>query len=270
MLIAQISDPHVVESGELFNGRIDSAAALATALDEIDRLRVRPTVILATGDLVNDGTGEQYAELARVVGSSSIPILPIPGNHDDRRLLRRTFAGVVPDGADSTPIDYCVDEHPIRLIGLDTTVPGEAGGRLDPEQLEWLDHRLAEQPDRPTIVFQHHPPIATGIAWMDVMGLADPDDEERIIARHPHVAAVLAGHIHRPISAPFGGTIAVCAPSTAAQLEASFDDHAYHYTDEPGAILLHRHVAGRLVSHLLPIPPPATWRPPWAETPRHR
>jgi Icc protein len=264
MLFAQLTDPHIVERGRLFNGRIDSAERLVEALVTLESFEPRPEVILATGDLVNDGTSEQYDHLAEILERSTIPIYPVPGNHDDRQLLRSLFSSVLPDGRPTDPIDYVIEDHRLRLIGLDTTVPGEPGGNLTAQQLSWLDDRLAEQPIRPTVIFQHHPPFATGIGWMDEMGLDNTDDEAAVIERHPQVVAVLAGHIHRPISTGFAKTLAICAPSTAAQLAPALDGGWAEYSDEPGAVLVHRYAGMGLVAHFLPVPPPRRWTPSWA------
>jgi len=268
MVFAQFTDPHIVAPGQLFNDRIDSAARLSEALMALDSFRPRPEVILATGDLVNDGTADQYAHLAELLRSTDIAIFPIPGNHDDRQLLRSLFPDVLPDGRPTDPIDYVVEQHQIRFIGLDTTVPGQPGGHLTEAQLGWLDDRLAEQVERPTVIFQHHPPIETGIVWMDKMGLDNAHAEAEVVSGYQQVIGVLAGHIHRPISGGFASTLAICAPSTAAQLAPALDGSWAEYSDEPGAVLIHRVTDAGLATHHLPIPPPGRWTPAWARSNR--
>lgn len=268
MLIAQITDCHVVERGELLVDRVDTGAALRAALDHIVSMRPRPDVIVATGDLVNDGRAEQYDHLAEILrdhlADTAIPVYAVPGNHDDRAQLQRCFPAVQPADPDG-PLDHVVDDHPVRLVGLDTTVPGEQGGRVTAAQMAWLETVLASGPDRPTLVYQHHPPFASGITWMDAAGLDDAMLEHAVLARHDNVLAVVCGHVHRPMSAPFGRTVASCWPSTGTQIALALGGTSYQYADEPAGVAIHRwHPDDGFVSHLSLVGPTATWLPPWA------
>jgi 3',5'-cyclic-AMP phosphodiesterase len=265
MLIAQITDCHVVEPGELLADRIDTAASLRAALAHIESFRPRPDAIIATGDLVNDGRRAQYDHLAEILRTcTTLPIHAVPGNHDHRGALRSVFPSL-PAGGDDDPLDHVVDQYPVRLVGLDTTVPGSHGGALSGDQLAWLDQVLGDAPDRPTLVFQHHPPFETGIAWMDEVGMADPHREAEVIARHSNVLLVTAGHVHRPVTTAFGGTVASCWPSTGAQVALALDDDPFGYVDEPPAVVFHRWNDGHgLTSHLSAVGSAPPWRPGWA------
>jgi len=128
-----------------------------------------------------------------------MPVLVIPGNHDDRANLVRAFDDHAYLPRDGGFLQYTVDDWPVRLVALDTVVPGESGGRLCADRLAWLDARLGEAPGGPTLVFMHHPPFATGIVAMDAMGLEDPAALATVLRRHPHVEGITCGHIHRTI-----------------------------------------------------------------------
>ncbi len=278
MLLAQITDCHVVAAGELLAGRIDSAGALRAAIDHLHALSPRPDLVLATGDLVNDARIEEYDQLEHVLTALEIPLLAIAGNHDDRGEVRRRF--VIPAGiADHEHpglgdtlcyvVDHTVGDVEVRLVGVDTTVPGAPGGTIGDAQLAWLDERLSEQPDRPTIVFQHHPPFHTGIQWMDDVGLTDAAAEAAVIRQHPHVMAVVCGHVHRPITSAFAGTVASCWPSTASQVELALDGSRYAFVDEAPAVALHLVTSGgptgtTTASHLSVVGRPTRWFPDWA------
>jgi 3',5'-cyclic-AMP phosphodiesterase len=265
MLIAQITDCHVVEHGELLADRVDTAGALNTAIDHLHAMSPRPDVVLATGDLVNDGRPAQYQQLASILARLEIPVHVVPGNHDDRDELRGRFPDL-PDGqASEGRLDHVIDGYPVRLVGLDTTVPGEHGGRISAAQMSWLDQVLSADPDRPTLVFQHHPPFVTGIDWMDEVGLSGRELEAATIARHPNVLGVVCGHVHRPITAAFGGTVASCWPSTGAQVALALDGGRYRYVDDAAAVAVHRwHPVDGFVSHLSPVTSSETWLPAWA------
>lgn len=251
MLVAQITDFHVATEGSPFDVRFGTGAALARAVAHLGRLDPAPDAIVCTGDLVDGGPPDEYARLRRLLAPLSAPVYVLPGNHDHRDHLRAAFAdrGYLPaDGF----LHYVVDLGPLRLVALDTLVPGAPGGRLCAERLAWLDARLCEAPDRPTLVVQHHPPFATGIAAMDELGLDGAADERAVLARHPQVERVLCGHLHRAITTRIGSTLASTCPSTTHQVALDLRlPGALALVPEPPACQLHtwRPDLG-LVSHL--------------------
>lgn len=214
-LCVHLSDCHIVEPGRKAAGAVDTAPYLAAAVEHVNRLDPRPDVVLVSGDLVNDGTADQYAHLAELLGPIDAPLRLMPGNHDHRDRLRAAFPDHTYLGSGPT-IDYVV-EGPVRLIALDTLVPGVAAGRLTRRQLTWLDATLAEAPAVPTLVALHHPPFLTGIGHMDAMALDSGPAAglAEVVARHPQVERVVSGHLHRAISRRFGGTVAATVPSVA-------------------------------------------------------
>lgn len=266
MLFAQITDCHVVEQGGCMADRFDSAASLARTVAELNALPVRPDLVVATGDLVNDARPQQYDRFQEIVADLRAPLLPLPGNHDDRTELRRRFAGLLPPGGPDDPIDHVVDVGPVRLVLLDTQIPGSVGGRLTAGQLDWLDGVLAEAPERPTVVFQHHPPFVTGIDFMDHDGFDGAAAYESVIGRHPQVELVSCGHLHRTIHHRFGGAVAATWPSTCAQLDLTLGASAVAYTDEPPSFALHVWSPGvGFRSHLRPVGDFTRWVPTWAQ-----
>jgi Icc protein len=250
VLLAQISDFHIGVPGGDMDRRFDSATQLERAVQHLCRMEPRPDVVLCTGDLVNDGQPEEYARLAELLKPLPMPWYAIPGNHDDREQLRAAFAhlGYLPSQGF---LCYAVDAGPLRLIGLDTNIPGAPGGKLCGERRVWLAARLAEAPERPTVVFMHHPPFRTGIHPADAMGLEGADTLAEVIRRHPQVEAVLCGHLHRPIVKRFAGTVASTCPSTMHQVELDLSTPGrLALLPEPTACQLHLWTAGAgLVSH---------------------
>jgi 3',5'-cyclic-AMP phosphodiesterase len=268
MIIAQITDCHISSPGALIGGRIDTTATLEAVVDHLNNFKPKPDVVLATGDLVNTGHESEYQRLGHVLAKLQIPVLPVPGNHDDRTLLRSLFKTVVPAGSPEEPIDYVVDDLPVRLIGLDTSIPGQGGGHLQDHQLQWLDQTLSDGPDRPTIIFQHHPPFITGIDWMDNEAFIGSDKLAAVLTKHRQVEAVVCGHLHRPIHRRFGGTIASCWPSTGAQLALALNGDTSLLTPENPACAIHRwNETTGLTSHLSQVGP-QPWRPDtWTQYP---
>jgi len=250
MLIAQISDLHFLPRGTLAFGRVDVAGCLERSLDHLNALRPRPDAVLITGDLTNDGDAAVWAELMAMLGRLEAPLYPLPGNHDDREQMRAACArlGLFPHEG---PLCFAADLGPLRLIGLDSLVPGDPAGRLGPEQLAWLDARLGEASGTPTLVALHHPPFATGIDHMDAMMLEDGPALAEVIGRHPQVARVLCGHVHRSVQCAFAGTLGQIAPGTAHAVRLALAGEPSRWVMEPPGVLLHEwRDGGGLVSHL--------------------
>jgi 3',5'-cyclic-AMP phosphodiesterase len=255
MLIAQLSDPHVTVPGVLCKGFIATTAALRRAVAHLLALSPRPDVALLTGDLVDSVEPAGYQTLRETLAPLPMPLYAIPGNHDDRGLLREAFA---PDGylpADGTFLHYTVERYPLRLIGLDTHRLGEVGGELCAERLAWLAARLEEAPQRPTLIFMHHPPFPTGLL-LDRYGFPGSAELGALIERHPQVLRIVAGHFHRPIQALWHGVQASTCPATAHQLGLDLQPDLPRPTVvmEPPALQLHLWSAETgVVTHTSPI-----------------
>ena len=271
MIIAQLSDPHIVAPGALLYGRVDTADFLKRAVAEVNGLDPRPDVVVLTGDLVDKGSADEYDHLRRLLAPLTMPVFVIPGNHDARDPLRATFGGdgyLPPEGF----LQYAIDDYPVRLVALDTLIPGQGGGMLCAERLAWLDRMLASAPGHPTVVVMHHPPFATGIERMDKAGLQGSEALAAVIARHPHVERVLCGHLHRAIDRRFAGTVAGTAPSTAHQIRLDLrpGSASLRFMFEPPGYQLHLWRDGGLVTHTAVI---GDWTGPYplrAETTEER
>lgn len=239
-LACQISDLHIKRPGELSYRVVDCAAMLERGVEEILRLPQRPDVVLITGDLVDSGDASEYAHLRKLLAPLPMPFYLIPGNHDERGALRAAFSGHAYLRQWDRFIQYVIDGWPLRIVALDTVIPGEAGGRLCAERLEWLDRTLALETGRPTLVIMHHPPFPTLIAHMDSIGLEGSEALAEIIGRHPQVERVLCGHLHRPIEFRFAGTLASTCPSPAHQVALNLaPDAASAFKMEPPGFQLH-------------------------------
>ena len=249
MLLAQLSDPHVVVPGALLLGGIDTTAFLRAAVAHVAALDPEPDLVLITGDLVNDGQLEQYHHLRDLLAPLSAPVHLLPGNHDHVPTLRGAFPQEVPGRGGRAD---GVLEGELCVVCLDSSRFPAAGGDLDPDQLTWLDGVLGGA-STPTVVAVHHPPFATGIRHMDGMALSQEASAAlaTVIERHPHVERVLCGHLHRTITRRFAGTIAMTAPSTAHAVHLDLADGPPAWTDEPPGVLLHHWDPDKgLVTHL--------------------
>lgn len=253
MLIAQVTDTHIKLPGKLAYRRVDTAAMLAACVQSLLRLDPAPDLLVVTGDLVDLGLPEEYAHLRALLAPLPMPIVVVPGNHDGRDALRQAFAGAGYLPATGF-LHFAIDDYPLRIIGLDTLRPGEGGGELCAERLDWLEAQLAAVPSAPTLLLMHHPPFLTGIGHMDKIGLTGREAFAAILARHPQVEAVLCGHLHRTIHARVGGRPALTCPSPAHQVALDLRAAAPScFRLEPPGYMLHRWQEGALVSHVAPI-----------------
>jgi len=214
-------------------------------------LPCRPDATVVTGDLTDHATPEEYGTLRDLLEplAASMPTYLAVGNHDDREVLRAAFPEHRYLAGEGGFVQYVVDDFPVRLVVLDTLIPGAPGGRLCADRLAWLDRTLAES-KRPTIVAQHHPPLVTGLTIMDQMALEDPAAEADVLRKYPHVERVICGHYHRNVQARFGGTIASVCPSAAHQLMLNLVPNAdIRFTFEPSQFHLHFWNGSEVVTH---------------------
>ena len=225
MIIVQLSDFHVDLCVQTSTGTVDTRERLRQAVARVNVLHPAPDVVLVTGDLVNDGTPAQYAFVKKTLSMLTMPCYVIPGNHDDRETMRRTFADQGYFGSES---------HFLRLVALDTLIPGQDQGELCARRLAWLQACLSEAPDSPTLIFMHHPPFATGIPTFDMIGLRGAPAMAALIARHSQIAGVICGHVHRSLHTMWCGTVACTTASTSFQYPLDVDTPAaLEPVDEP-------------------------------------
>ena len=202
-LLLQLSDPHIREPDRLAYGRIETADYLRRAIATIAKLPQQPDAVVITGDLTDFGRAAEYDHLRELLVPLAMPVYLMPGNHDDRNQLRKSFSEHGYLGS-SGFVQYSVaigsGAGQLQLIALDTVAPGASEGCLCAERLNWLSSQLDACQGRPVVIALHHPPFQTLIGHMDAIGLLTGAAElETLVARHPNVERVLSGHIHRSI-----------------------------------------------------------------------
>jgi 3',5'-cyclic AMP phosphodiesterase CpdA len=233
MIVAQLSDSHITTPDSA------SAAALKRAVDYLLGLPAQPDVVLLTGDCTEHGTAEEYACVRELLRPLPMPVYVVPGNHDNREQLLHAF-GV--QGSHQLPgfVQYAIEAGPLRLLALDTHIPDRNEGELCAERLAWLEARLSEAPDRPTLLLMHHPPFRVGQSAFDSIGLQDAETFGALVARHPQIEAIVAGHVHATVLRRFYGTVAITAPATAHQLLPDLRETTrLRVVQEPPGCLLH-------------------------------
>lgn len=250
MLIVHLSDPHLCPPGALYQSVLDTRASFARGLAQAESFQ--PDLLILSGDIAEHGAPKEYALARDLLARFPVPILAIPGNHDDREAFRAGLAGLnklIPLTA-SGPL-HAISDGPVRIIGFDITVPGDHHGLVTPDHAAWLDRTLAAAPGTPTLIVTHQPPFATGIGYVDEYRAFGEDHLAATLANHPQVIALLSGHVHRFTLTSFAGRPALTAPamSTSLALRLAPGAEPASFT-EPPAMLLHLWRDGRLTTHL--------------------
>ena len=211
--ILQLSDLHLLPgSGERLND-VPTKDAFAEVLSFIDAHEPFDYLVF-TGDLAQDEALPTYEMMRDMLGDRIALTYLVPGNHDDREHLRRAFRGRTPD---TGPLTFAFDAGGWRVLGLDTQVPGQVSGRLDPAQLRWLDAELEAASGLPCLVFCHHPPVPVGIEWLDRLSLEEPEPLLARMRASERFRAIACGHVHRESASVVGHARVYTTPSTAFQ-----------------------------------------------------
>jgi 3',5'-cyclic-AMP phosphodiesterase len=250
VLLAQLSDLHV---GASWDG-VDPLPRLERAVEAVRALPNPVDAVLVSGDLTDAGRDEDYRLVRVVLGRLDSPVHVLPGNHDLRAGVRRAFG--LPGEGDE-PVDYGVDVGPIRLVVLDSVVPGQDPGDFDEDQLRWLDAELGAHRERQIVLAMHHSPLATGIEEWDEVNLpvAARGALATVIGRHPQVGAIVCGHLHRVVASTLAGCPVLSAPSTYLQARPDFATEKVELDGEPPGFALHALLDGELSSQVESVQP---------------
>ncbi|NUS42556.1 MAG: phosphodiesterase [Mycobacteriaceae bacterium] len=217
-ILFHFSDTHLIDGRADLYGDVDADARLRQLLERAEASRVRPSAIVFTGDLVDRGEPGAYDKLRTMVEPFAArlhaPVVWVMGNHDDRGSLRANLLG---ERADTAPLDRMHLIDGLRIVALDTSVPGHHYGELHDEQLAWLAEVLAEPAPFGTILAMHHPPVP---CVHDLAVAVELRDQRRLaqVLAGTDVRAILAGHLHYSTSATFAGIpVSVASASCYSQ-----------------------------------------------------
>ncbi|MGO2533913.1 MULTISPECIES: phosphodiesterase [Micrococcaceae] len=204
-VLIHLSDTHVRGGGHLLADTLDSIGRLRSLVDRLEASGVRPDALVVTGDLADKGEPDAYATLRSILEPAAerlgTRIIWAAGNHDDRSNLRTELLG---EPAGTTPLDHVSWLGGLRLITLDTTVPGSHHGHLEDTQLRWLEAELATPAPDGTILSMHHPPIASVQPLAILVELRGQARLAEVLAGSD-VRAILAGHLHYSTFGTFAG-----------------------------------------------------------------
>ncbi|MEU7631425.1 phosphodiesterase [Nocardia sp. NPDC049220] len=213
-VLFHFSDTHLLAGDDALYGDVDAELRLRQLLEQATASRIQPTAIVFTGDLTDQGEPLAYDKLAAIVepfaDSLAAPIVWVTGNHDDRGALRTRLLG---EPASTAPLDRVHLIDGLRIIALDTTVPGHHYGEITGDQLDWLRSVLAEPAPFGSILAMHHPPVPCVLDLAVVVELRNQRSLADVLAGSD-VRAILAGHLHFSTSATFAGIPVSVASAT--------------------------------------------------------
>jgi len=224
LTIAQITDLHVTTRDDPLS-QLRNQQRLRQVLRSIHELRPRPVAIIASGDLVDHGRADEYAALKSILSEAEIPIYFGVGNHDRRAPFLEAFGGPMARCDANGFVQYAVDLGGLRLVVCDTLEEGKNGSGFDAARAAWLAETLDQDAQTPTVVVLHHPPILSGVQWMD----PDPDAPwigllADVLASRDQVRVVLCGHVHRAFHGLLAGRLVATSPATSIQVTLDLSD----------------------------------------------
>lgn len=238
VLVVQISDSHLFAEAD---GRLlgmDTCDSLARVIDLVVAEQPQIDLMIASGDLSQDGTEASYQRFRDMSECISAPARWFAGNHDEP-------IGMLAASANSELLEPVIDLGQWRITLLDSSVPGSVPGYLEDSQLQLLARALSEAPERHHLVCFHHHPVSIDCEWMEPIGLRNPEALFAVLDRFPQVRALLWGHIHQEFDRLRGDVRLLASPSTCVQFTPGSDDFSIDHV-APGYRWLRLHNDGRL------------------------
>ncbi len=255
--IAHLSDPHLIGGGGLHYGVIDNDANLLRAMERLAAVQPAPRALVFTGDLADQGEPAAYARLREIVEPAAAAMGAIVvwtmGNHDDRLAYAQGLFDLDDEVDPSAPQDRVHEVDGLRIVALDTSVPGYHHGALSPGQLSWLADVLATPAEHGTLLAMHHPPIP--LPMLRAAELIELHDQQSLadVITGTDVRGILAGHLHFSTWSTFAGVpVSVAAASCYTIDPAPVDRFVSGVNGGQGLTMVHTY-DDRLVHTLVPL-----------------
>jgi Icc protein len=237
--VLQLTDTHLYADHQGCLLGLNTQGSFAQILTLLQQCHWPADLLLATGDLVHDGSAAGYQRLHAQMAELDVPVYCIPGNHDEAQILKRSLNG------DKVLYAGSADYAPWAFVFLDSTKPGSEAGLLDDRQLAHLQHSLETFRERHVLICLHHQPVPVGSRWLDTMLLENADDFFAIVDRAPQVRGITWGHVHQHFDSLRNGVRLLACPSTCIQFKPGQETFGLD-TLAPGYRWLNLHPDGRI------------------------
>lgn len=257
MLIAQISDLHISAVNKKTYGVAPMSEYLQHCISHINQLNPKPDLVLVTGDITSAGKAEEFEQAVSLLSQLIAPYYVIPGNHDNKLNLINAFKDVpcmsahIASEASKEFINYVINDYDVRLIAIDSTSINEPGGEICETRATWLQECLALEPEKPTVIFMHHPPLQLSIPESNLDGFIGANRLGDIVEQNPNIERILCGHVHRSTFSRWRGTIVSTAPSIGMELhlDLTMKQESQFSLQTPEYQLHHWTAEKNLISH---------------------
>lgn len=251
--ILHISDTHFVADNDLLHGSVDSDENLRQLFRDFVKAQVKPEAMVFTGDLADTGRPDAYVRLRNIVepiaDELGAKIIWVMGNHDERTAFR---SGLLDSDAGQESVDMVHDVNGLRIIALDSTVPGKHHGEISDEQLAWLSDVLATPAPHGTLIALHHPPVPSPLEIMAMFELREQSRLEKVI-EGTDVRGILAGHLHYSTFSTFGGAPVTVASATCYTQDLNVPQKSMRGQNGAQAFNLIHLYQDRMLSSVVPI-----------------
>jgi Icc protein len=237
-VLLHLSDTHLIAGEERLYRAVDADARLRELLERIESARITPSALVVTGDLVDAGEPAAYRKLRTLfepfAARLGCEVVWVMGNHDDRAAMRQHLLA---EPATGEPLDRVHLIDGLRIVALDTSVPGHHYGEVTDAQLEWLAGVLDAPAPFGTVLAIHHPPLPT---VADLAVTVELREQHRLagVLAGTDVRAILAGHLHYSSFGTFAGIPVSVASSTCYTQDLAFEQHATRGRDAAQAFSL--------------------------------
>jgi len=253
-LLVQLTDTHIEARGKLLYDTLDTARHLQQSVREINAMLPQPDLVMVTGDLVEHPSEASYDHFASLIEPLQMPVFILPGNHDDPQLMLEMFGDTPLFPAVHATLQYAIDSFDVRMLMLNSHCQGSELPDFGTHRLQWLEEALDES-DRPTLIAIHHPPMRTGVGFIDMVGTQWFAGIRELLARHAQVELVICGHGHNDMVGRIGTVPVYMAGSTAHQLIAArAQDQAPAFDARRAPPVLHQWLGDGFVSGSNPWP----------------
>ncbi|MCQ4346290.1 3',5'-cyclic-AMP phosphodiesterase [Pseudomonas stutzeri] len=238
LMLVQLTDSHLFAEADGHLLGMDTADSLARVVDLVVAEQPRVDLLLASGDLSQDGSLASYQRFAALTAPIAAPARWVSGNHDEPQVLEQACAG-------TERLQAVTDIGGWRLILLDSSVPGSVPGRLDDEQLRRLDAALETAGERHVLLCFHHHPVAVGCSWLDPIGLRNAEALFTVTDRYANLRCILWGHVHQEVDSRRNGVRLLASPSTCVQFAPGSEEFQVS-SEAPGYRWLRLHADGSI------------------------
>lgn len=220
--LLQLTDLHIFADPAARLKGIPTRELLQDVLRHIQQSGTTVDHLIITGDHTHDELPATYQALRELLQPWSDRLWPVPGNHDDRTVLRSVFGDRI-GGSGQQPIRFILTTPHWLCLGVDTHVPGEVSGQIGTEQVEWIEQQLQQHAQPHVALFMHHPPVTLHSVWMDRIGLLDQSLLHSCLQRQPRIELIVCGHVHHESAHRIGQAQIVTTPSTGIQFDPAGD-----------------------------------------------